>query len=140
MTSFKPQALKVLSGTVRKDRVRTIVDWPLVTEPPAPPDWLDNRHAIAEWARLTQILLANRMLTTTALSALAHLCAWHGAIVSAYEKGETPPAAAITALRGLCADFGLTPVAQTRVSPSSEAAKVNPFLEFVEPLKPKRRR
>ena len=140
MTSFKPQALKVLSGTVRKDRARTIVDFPLLLEAPPAPDWLPNQHAVDEWRRLTQILLANRMLTHAGLTPLAHLCAWHGAIVGAYAKGEVPPAAAITALRGLAGDYGLTPVAQTRVSPSSEAAKVNPFLEFVEPLKPKRRR
>ena len=140
MTSFKPQALKVLSGTARKDRQRTVIDFPLVLEAPPPPDWLPNVRALREWERLTGILLANRMLTHAGLTPLAHLCALHGSIVASYERGETPTAASISTLRGLASDYGLTPVAQSKVSPSSEATKTNPFLEFVEPLPPKRRR
>lgn len=136
----KPPQLKALAGTARKDRVRTVIDLPLVEEPPAPPAWLTNCHALDEWARLAPILLANKLLTTAGLVPLAHLCALHGAIVAEYAEGKTPTAALCAALRGLMGDFGLTPVAQSKVSPAGTTTKPNPFLEFVEgPDKRKRR-
>ncbi len=62
---FKPPQLKALAGTVRKDRARTVIALPLVEAPPAPPDWLTNAHALAEWRRLVPILMANKRKRST---------------------------------------------------------------------------
>lgn len=91
MSAKKPTNLKVISGTLQPCRSSSAtVTLPILTEAPAAPDWLPNAHAIKEWKRLSAILLANKLLTEGALSALAMLCALHGKIVQLYAAGETP--------------------------------------------------
>lgn len=136
MPAYKPEPLKILAGTQRKSRARESVALPLVTGGYAsgeaePPSWLKNEHAAAEWRRLVPLLQSVGLLTKAGLLPLAHLCAVHGAIVASYEAGEQPMAAMVSTLRGLSADFGLTPVAQTRVTHGEPEKKHNPFLEFL---------
>lgn len=124
----KPHNLKVIDGTVRKDRIVTdAVELPLVEAAPLPPDWLPNIHAQKEWERLTTILLANRLLTEVALGPLAMLCAVHGKIVQLYAAGEAPTGHMLAQYRALVNDFGMTPVAQGKVRPLGEERKANPF-------------
>lgn len=113
----KPTHLKAISGTARKDRApESVVDLPLVEDVPVAPDWMPNAHAVKEWDRLVSILMANKLLTEAALSPLAHMCALHGKIVQLYAAGEAPTASMSGTLRNLQNDFGLTPVAQGKVS------------------------
>ena len=124
----KPSSLKVIAGTDRKDRAtEPVVDLPLVGEIPPPPDWLPNNAALDEWNRLAPILHANKLLTEAGLSALAMLCALHGKIVQLYAAGEAPTASMSGTLRNMQNDFGLTPVAQGKVSPTGEAKPGNSF-------------
>ena len=121
----KPTSLKVVAGTDQPCRREDsgVVDLPLVSDVPLPPDWLPNSHAVSEWNRLAPILHANRLLTEAGISALAQLCALHGKVVQLYAAGEAPVASMVAQLRGLMNDFGLTPVAQGKVRPSGETEK-----------------
>lgn len=124
----KPGRLKLIAGTKRKCRETKEIDLPLLGDSPPAPDWLPNAHAVKEWDRLVKILMANKMLTGADLSTLGHLCSLHGKIVQQYAAGTTPTASMMGALRGLLSDFGLSPVARGKVSPSATGGKgVNPF-------------
>lgn len=125
----KPPALKAVAGTTRKDRepVNPPVDMPALSHIPPAPDWLPNAHAIKEWDRLAAILTANKLLTEGGLSALGMLCSLHGKIVQLYAAGEAPTASMAGTLRNMINDFGLTPVAQGKVSPVNEEDKGNAF-------------
>lgn len=120
----KPTQLKVVAGTARADREPDhVVELPLVDAVPSPPDWLPNPHAVNEFNRLASILHANKLLTEAGTVALAHLCALHGKVVQLYAAGESPNASMVGQLRGLCNDFGLTPVAQGKVRASGDTEK-----------------
>lgn len=118
----KPNSLKVIAGTDRKDRAAPAdaptVELPLVGEIPAPPDWLPNAHAKKEWERLAPILHANKLLTEAAVSTLGMLCSLHGKICQLYAAGESPTGHMMAQYRNLANDFGLTPVAQGKVRPN----------------------
>ena len=121
----KPVALKVVAGTSRADRdappEAPAVELPLVSDVPEAPDWLPNKHAEAEWNRLTRILHSNRLLTEASLSPLAMLCALHGKLVQLWMAGETPTGHMLAQYRALVGEFGLTPVAQGKVKGSVPA-------------------
>lgn len=125
----KPPALKAVAGTTRKDRepAHPPVDLPILSTVPAAPDWLPNAHAIKEWDRLAAILTANQLLTEGGLSALGMMCALHGKIVQLYAAGEAPTASMAGTLRNMINDFGLTPVAQGKVSPVAPEGEGNAF-------------
>src|SRR5690625_2717719 len=124
----KPAALKVIAGTDRPDRKGDDpIDLPLVSEIPEAPDWLPNKHAEAEWDRLARILPANRLLTEASLTSLAHLCALDGKIKQLYMAGETPTASMVAQLRAYQSEFGLTPVAQGKVTPAEREPTGNKF-------------
>jgi phage terminase small subunit len=120
--------LKSISGTQQPCRdVVSSVDLPLVKDVPSAPDWLPNAHAVKEWERLSSILVANKLLSEGALSALGHLCALHGKIIQLYAAGEAPTGHMVAQMRNLTNDFGLTPVAQGKVKPVGEEKKGNRF-------------
>ena len=122
--SKKPQTLKVVAGTDRKDREQPdAVDLPPVDKLPEPPDWMPNAHAVKEWKRLSKILMANNLLTEGDLGPLGHLCSLHGKICQLYAAGEAPTASMIGTMRNLQNDFGLTPVARGKVSPVDGSGK-----------------
>lgn len=125
----KPPALKAVAGTERKDRepASPPVDLPVLSEVPPPPDWLPNSHAVKEWNRLAPILTANKLLTEGGLSSLGMLCALHGKITQLYSAGEAPTASMAGTLRNMANDFGLTPVAQGKVTPVGDEDKGNKF-------------
>lgn len=123
----KPLKLKLIAGTVRpSDKKSKPVEFPLINEPPEPPDWLEDKNAKAEWNRLAPILIANGLLTECGLSALAVLCAMHGKIVGLWMNGESPTGFLLSQYRALMNDFGLTPSSQMRVTPIMPT-KNNPF-------------
>jgi len=124
----KPANLKLISGTRRADRDGSVASLPRVNTLPPPPNWLPNAHAVNEWHRLTAILHANQLLTEGGLSALGQLCALHGNIIQSYQANMPPNAAMLAQLRGFMNDFGLTPVAQTKIGLTNKTHNSdNPF-------------
>ena len=63
------------------------------------------------------VLVANGLLTEGGVSVFAIMCAVHGKLVQMWAAGQSPNGALLAAYRGLANDFGLTPVAQSKVSP-----------------------
>jgi phage terminase small subunit len=125
----KPAKLKLVHGTDRPDRAHPELELPPVDETPDAPDWMINTFAVDEWNRLTQILMAHKLLTDADLSTLGHLCNLHGKMVQLYNAGETPTASMLSTLRNMQTDFGLSPVARGKVSPAGNPAGggANPF-------------
>ena len=124
----KPTSLKVVAGTDRPDRRNeSSAELPAVSELPRAPSWLSNAHAKKEWDRLGPILVANGLLTEAGLSAFGVMCSLHGKIIQLFAAGETPVASMVSQYRNLVNDFGLTPVAQGKVKPTSDAKKENRF-------------
>lgn len=122
----KPRQLKVIEGTLRRDRDRPEPEFPTVEGAEAP-DWLTGPEALAEWKRLTALLEATRVLTEADLTALAHLCNLHAACVKMYRAGMEPTAAQITQLRLMLAEFGLTPASRSKAGAVAPDRKANPF-------------
>jgi len=124
----KPRQLKILSGTLQpcRDRAAGIEVTPL-TDRPDPPDWLPNEHAVKEWNRLVPILLSNKLLAEADITALGHMCALHGKLVQLWSAGETPTASLLSTLRGMQADFGLSPHSRAKVPPAADNPSGNRF-------------
>jgi phage terminase small subunit len=122
----KPNRLKVLSGSRQPD-TPLAVEFPLVDERPPAPSWLPNAHAVNEWDRLTPILFHNKLLTEASLSTLGVLCATFGRIAQCYQSGVTPTGHLTAQYRALAGDFGLTPVAQSKVQPCGKKETTNRF-------------
>jgi len=128
----KPTALKSISGTDQSCRKIDEAEYdPLHDLPPAP-NWLPNSHATREYERLGPMLMAHKLLTAEGINLFAQYCALHGKIVQLWTAGETPTAQMFSQLRGLGNDFGLTPVAQTRVRPPEKASNSNPFAKHAQ--------
>jgi phage terminase small subunit len=125
----KNEKIKALAGTDRKDRApkNNCVDFPLMRRVPKPPTWLPNPAAKTEWRRLAPILFNNKLLTESSVGPLAQLCALHGKIVQLYRAGQLPSVTMINAYRNFANDFGLTPVAQSKVTLGDGAGKGNKF-------------
>lgn len=129
----KPAALKAVAGTIRPCRTRKEVALPVLDSVRPPPDWLPNAHAKKEWNRLCPILVANGLLTEGGLSAFGMLCSLHGKLVQLWSAGESPTGHMVAQYRNLINDFGLTPVAQGKVTPVSKEPEANPFLRNGQP-------
>ena len=128
MTGRKPDALKLLAGTARRDRAATNVPaLPPVTAVPTPPAWLADLTAVREWHRLAGTLAACKLLTEGNVGTLAQLCALHAKLVSTWNEGLTPKAALISAYRGLSHDLGLTGMATAAPASNTES---NRFLSL----------
>jgi hypothetical protein len=128
-TPRKPPALKAISGS--REPSPPMIELPVLPTVPAAPSWLPNAHAVNEWDRLAAMLVANGMLTDGGLTPLAVLCSLAGKIVQLNAAGESPTGHMIAQYRGLCNDFGLTPVAQGKVRPAAApVAEGNRFAKF----------
>ena len=123
----KPPSLKAIAGTVRPFReVAAGMPLPVLDAAPPAPDWL-SVHAVKEWDRLAPMLVANGLLTEGGLSALAVLCALLGDLVRSWAAGIVPKGALLAQYRGLCNDFGLTPIAQGKVRGAEATSAGNRF-------------
>lgn len=115
----KASNVKMLSGTYdskdRKADADGIGQYPALTQVPKPPPWLTNSHALAEWKRLAPILTNAKVLTEAGLMAFTHMCNLHGKMVQLWAAGEVPGMSMMNQYRVLITDFGLTPIAQTRI-------------------------
>jgi len=111
----KPNAVKKLSGTFRKDRARdtTVIDQP---GRPAMPSFLSPRGKElwqARVARLTAIDVPLRGCERL----LGHLCELDAAIEKIWLSGQVPTAAMMTALRTLASLFHEAPAARLGPAP-----------------------
>jgi phage terminase small subunit len=124
----KPAALKAIQGTARKDREYVpAIDLPELDEVPGPPSWLPNAHAVQEWDRLAPMLHRLGLLTQGGVTPLGHLCALHGTMVQKWAAGMEPQASTMQQYRSLCGEFGLTPVASTKVKTGRDEKPANKF-------------
>lgn len=128
MSARLPNAVKEQRGTDQPCRMFDSVEHEKVSSTPPAPYWLVNAYALQEWDRLTPLLHKLGLLTHVSLTPLAVMCMAFGDIATAAAKGEPVMPSAIAAYRTLVADFGLTPVAATKVKPSKEGPK-NKFAE-----------
>ena len=123
----KPDNVTHLSGTAQPCRLHDGIELPTLTELPPAPSYLPNEHALREWNRLGPILLKNKLLTEGSIGALEVMCTMYGVIFQQASAGVNPPAASVTAYRNMVNDFGLTPVAASKVKMPDQATPGNPF-------------
>ncbi len=130
-----PTTLRVLRGNPGRRPMSTDEPMPTPQVDLTPPDWLDE-EAHREWARVAPILQRLGVLTEIDLDALAAYCqtwsTWKaatqkirqfGMVVKSTKDGDLPIISpyvkiahnALTQLRTLAAEFGLTPSARARV-------------------------
>ena len=145
----RPPQLKVLTGRSpgRDTGGRKIPDPPrFVRVPPEPPTWL-SREAKAEWRRVVPELGRLKMLKQSSRSSLVAYCeTWatfvqatrevhrDGLTIEAKQGMLAHPAVAIARtaqkeLRAWCAEFGLTPSAEGRLSLPDETADGDDLLD-----------
>lgn len=127
MPAEKPRALKVIEGTLKKCRDKETVNIDLVDEIPDVPHWVTHEVAVAEFKKLAPILYKHGLLTVGGVAGLGVLCNLLGQLVQTWMDGESPSGHVLAQYRQLINDFGLTPVAQSRVTPSTQKPKDNPF-------------
>ena len=124
----KPPQLKVISGTIRKDRDKgAALNLPIVDGLPEAPEWLPNAHAVLEFNRLAAILFNNGLLIEGAVSSLGHLAALHGKLVQQWTAGTCPTGHLMAQYRNLINDFGLTPISCSKIGGASPVTKINKF-------------
>lgn len=128
----KPNHLKVISGTDQPCRMDLpeLGKFEVVEEFPAAPQTL-NPDGAGMWNTLGPQLQANRLLTVVDLYALQQLCyCWQRHIVK-QKAGMDITASEDNALKGLYAEFGLTPRARQAVAGKQirdpEKPAANPF-------------
>ena len=132
MTARLPPEVRALRGTSRRDRNATppapATLLPRCPTAPPPPAWLTHPAAIEEWSRASTALSACGLLHDGSYATLGHYCHLHGALVDAYARNATPPAAYLSAFRNLAAALGLVLPPMTRVP--DPAKPPNPFAKF----------
>jgi P27 family predicted phage terminase small subunit len=131
-----------LRGNPGKRPLNTQEPTPSVVEPHCP-EYLDD-EARKEWGRLVPILLRMRVLTEADYIALANLCQAYSTMVLAQRQlsktglilktpsGYVQQSPLVSIVKGqmetinrLCAEFGLTPSARTRVQVQTEKPKTS---------------
>src|SRR4051812_21530229 len=114
----KLRQMHVLAGTLRPNRDHGApIALPLVTVPPPPPNWLPCVRAIQEWERLAPILTTHGLLTTASLTTFGQLCALAGTLADMWAAHEVPTGHLIAQHTALATQFGLMPLAQSKLRP-----------------------
>jgi len=121
-----PLNVRALRGTFKPSRDRASTrGFPALDAPPTPPHWLTGANAIAEWGRLAEVMLANKLLTPGNCSLLAHYCMLHDRAVNCWRGKGSPPAALVAQLRLLAGSLGLV-----AVNFGAQRGEKNPFHAF----------
>lgn len=127
-----PNAMKVLAGTDRKDRMRYEAAMELAGYP-RPPVELIGPEAAAAWTTMIDALSPHKILAKADLMPLVHFCNLHQALLNKWAAGDVPSAADITAFRLMANEFGVTPASRSKATPVPGASddKANPFAKVV---------
>ena len=113
--------MHVIAGTLRPSRDRGAgIALPLVTTPPAPPNWLPCVRAIEEWTRLAPLLIAHGLLTSASLTTFGQLCALSGTLADIWAAHKVPTGHLIAQHTALAVQFGLMPLAQSKLQPATQ--------------------
>lgn len=123
-------AMKVVNGTDRPDRVRGEPEFPAVTDYPEAPDWLIGPEAVMEWEHKARILTDAGVLTETSLSILGQYCNMHAKTIQKWRIGAEPTAAEMTQLRLMATEFGFTPASASKVG-GGKKDEAGSFAELV---------
>ena len=124
----KPDHIKVVSGTDQPCRMNPEApEFPSLEDEFQPPAWLTNRDALAEWDRTALMLKKSGVLTAADLSMLAALCQTYGEYVDMVTRRIQVPAAFLTQMRMLYAEFGMSPASRSTVKAKPDEASKNPF-------------
>lgn len=143
-----PTKLKILKGNPGRRPLNPHEPAPRARRSLAPPAWLEGAAA-AEWRRLAPVLFRLGLLTEIDDAALAQYCElwarWrqaetalrkHGMVIAG-NKGTpvlSPYVAianrALSQMRALLIEFGMTPSARTRVKTDAGPQPADPFAPF----------
>lgn len=147
----KPDALKKIEGTYRKDRSQTDAPTPDVIASLNPPSWMVHPDALKEWSRVTREMADVNLLTSMDQTTIAMYCTALADYLDAVDilsvEGSTIKSSTGTKivhpavsmrneawkrLMSAAKELGMTPVARTnlKVSPVAEK-RDNPFLSVV---------
>lgn len=121
----KPNNLKILDGS--RFPLRDNVEFLEFKKFPDAPGWLINSDAVDEYERLGKILFGVGLLTDANYIVLCHLANLHAKMMEIWRTGECPTGHMIAQYRNLVNDFGLTPVAQTKVKGNKVKKEENKF-------------
>ena len=107
MSARKPDVLKLIAGTDRRDRMSAEKPLPALTSAPARPSWLTGVEGVREWNRLSKLMMKNQMLNGGNCHVLGHFCGLHDAMSKAWLSETVPTAALMQTYRTLAASLGL---------------------------------
>lgn len=116
MTAPIPANLKLIAGTSRPDReIADPVNVEPLTRVPPVPTWLNNYLAVEEWRRITPILVRYKLMTEGDIPAVATMCDLYATYICNSLEGRKSDASMIAQLRSLWTDFGMTPLARSKI-------------------------
>jgi len=116
----KPRHLHVLAGTLRPSRDRGPgIALPLVTATPPAPNWLPSIRAVEQWNLLAPELIEHGLLTSASLMSFGQLCALGGTLADMWASHKVPTGHLIAQHTALCVQFGLMPLAQSKLHPAT---------------------
>ena len=120
----KPLKLLKLEGNYRKDRHGDRQPL-LASEAVAPdkPEFITGAAGV-EWDRATKALLERGTLSTLNMATLTQYCLMWAELENNYTKGGEPLGAAFhTSFRLVCAEMGITPTSQDKITIPEKTTK-----------------
>jgi hypothetical protein len=122
----KPDHLKLLDGTFRRDRSHPLVVAPLPGEP-VKPAWLKGRAAKI-WLEKTAVYRRRGQSVAGCEAALAQYCSLEAAMIELYRQKQRPTATDVNTYRTLAREFYDTPASQISKATGAPVPNANPFL------------
>jgi phage terminase small subunit len=126
----KPEALKALQGTTRKDRKKEEVAFRLMDSNEPPPE-LMGPEAIALWHTMSEELMRLNLFAVADVPSLVTYCNTYQSMIIYWREGSSPPGNLLTQFRQLANEFGATPASRSKPVPVADDKKsANPFAKF----------
>jgi hypothetical protein len=122
----KPDRLKVIDGTFRRDRAHPPAVAPLSGEP-LKPSWLRGRAAKI-WSEKMTVYRRRGQSVAGCEAALAQYCALEAAMIESYRQKQRPTSAEVNTYRTLAREFYDTPASQISKATGAPTPSTNPFL------------
>lgn len=119
--------LKVIKGTFQKCReLVDVLEFDVVDKFPDPPQVL-NADGVGMWQDVGVQLVNAKVLQTVDLYMLEQLCYSWQRFRQTAKAGSDITAAENNALRGMFAEFGMTPASRTKVHSGTDKTRGNTF-------------